>query len=292
MTTGQTEKSRIRLARVLSVDDEQGGGRVQVRLVPDDENVRDDKDLPYCFPLFPKMFHCIPKVNETVGVIQLASANGIRFYTGPMISQQYNLNFDPFNYQSRVFLGAGNVVKPLPHPKTNPENDGSYPDMEDIAIQGRNNADLIFKDSEVRLRCGFKKMPKGPAKTALLFNREDLAYILMRYRKSKDDKGKDYSSSINVVADRINLLSHDSRTPCTLNDPKHLISDEEMLNILKKTHPVIFGDMLVAFLKKLLSLIRTHTHSFPMDPPNLTTQEQDVVNTDLDAMLSQGIRVN
>ena len=30
-------------------------------------------------------------------------------------------------------------------------------DREDVAIQGRNNADLIFKENEARLRCGFKK---------------------------------------------------------------------------------------------------------------------------------------
>lgn len=286
------EQPKIRLARVLSVEDEQAGGRIQVRFVPEDDDIKDDKDLPFCFPLVPKIIHCIPKVNETVAIVLLTAAKGVRFYVGPMISQLYALPFDPYNYQSRVFLGAGNIVKPLPNPNTNPENDGSYPDVDDIALQGRNNADLILKDSEVRLRCGFKKQPKGPAKTSLLFNREDLSYILMRYRKSKDQKGKDYSSSINLVADRINLLSHDSSTPFPLNDTKELITDEAMLEILKKAHPLVYGDLLVQFLKGLINVIRTHTHPFPMDPPSFTTQELDVLGTNLESMLSKAVRTN
>ena len=114
----------------------------------------------------------------------------------------------------------------------------------------------------------------------------------MKYKRMKDNKDREFSSCINIVADRINLLSHDSTTPFTLNDKKELIDEKEMLRILKDAHPIIYGDKLVDFLKLLIEVIRTHTHTFPMSPPCLTTPQVNVMNTDLDAMLSQSIKCN
>ena len=159
-------------------------------------------------------------------------------------------------------------------------------------IQGRQNADLILKDNEVRLRCGFKREPNGNPQNTLLFNREDLSYIQMKYKKLKDHNKNDFASSINIVADRINLLSHDSKTPFTLNDRKSLITDEELVKILEKAHPLPYGDELIEFLKQLIEVIRTHTHPFAMDPPCFTTPQDNVLNTDLDQMLSESIRIN
>ena len=168
------------------------------------------------------------------------------------------MHFDPYNYQSRVFLGTNNVATPLPHPDNDPENEGSCPNRDDVAVQGRGNADIILrydkarKYDDVRIRCGFKKNPTGPVKNALHFNRTDLSYILMRYKKTKDHKGNEYCSSVNIVADRINLLSHDSKNFFTLNDRKDLISDEEMKKILKVAHPLVYGDELIEFLKDFI----------------------------------------
>lgn len=277
----------FRECEVVSVNDEQACLRIKVRLHPED-NYTSDEDLPYCFPLLPKHFQVNPKVGEMVLVItsRLGVAKSRRWFIGPIISQQYMLEEEPFMSATTQYL------TPLPRPELNPENEGGYPDREDVAVQGRNNADLIFKDSEVRLRCGFKKEPNGLPKNSLLFNKEDLSYIQMKYKRMKDNKDREFSSCINIVADRINLLSHDSTTPFTLNDKKELIDEKEMLRILKEAHPIIYGDKLVDFLKLLIEVIRTHTHAFPMSPPCLTTPQVNVMNTDLDAMLSQSIKCN
>lgn len=288
----QIEAAKTRLCRVLSVTDEQAGGRIQVRFIPEDEDITDDKDLPYCFPLIPKMMHCLPKVNETVVVILPGAPKSNRFYIGPIISQDYRMNFDPFDFQSRMFLGTGNIGGVLPNPDNDPENEGTCPDIEDIALRGRKDADLILKDREIRLRCGFKKYPTGPAQTSLHFNREDLGYILMRYKKSKDHKGKDYSSSINLVADRINLLSHDSPEVFALSDRKDLITDDEMKTILEKAHPLVYGDDLVAFLQDLVDIIRNHSHSFAGLPPSFSAQDEVVLQADLNQILSKSVRTN
>lgn len=284
----------FRECEVLSVIDDKAGLRIKVRLTPDDADCKNIEDLPFCYPLMPKHFHINPKVGEMVLVICsiLGASKGRRWFIGPIISQQYALNYDPFNYSAKSLLDYGKYTLPLPNPDLNPENEGTYPDREDIAIQGRQNADLILKNNEVRLRCGFKKEPDGKPKNTLLFNREDLSYIQMKYKKLKDHEKKDFSSSINIVADRINLLSHDSKTPFTLNNRKDLITDEELVKILEQAHPLPYGDELMDFLKQLIEVIRTHTHPFSMDPPCFTSPQTKVLNTNLNDMLSKSIRIN
>ena len=277
----------FRECAVVSVDDENACLRIKVRLQPEDNNTAVE-DLPYCFPLLPKHFQVNPKVGEMVLVItsRLGVAQSRRWFIGPIISQQYMLREDPFISATTGYFSL------LPRPELNPENEGSYPDREDVAVQGRKNADLILKENEVRLRCGFQKEPNGLSQNSLLFNKEDLSYIQMKYKRMKDHKGKTFNSAINIVADRINLLSHDSTTPFTLNDTKELITEKELKKILEKAHPLIYGDELVNFLTQLIEVIRTHTHPFAMDPPCFTTPQTKVLDTDLDAMLSQSIKCN
>lgn len=291
----KTENKDIlfRECEVLSVEDDEGGLRIKVKIPYYDNDCNSIEELPYCFPLMPKHFQVNPKKGEMVLVMfsTLGVPKGQRWFIGPIISQQYFMNKDPYMFSSRSLLN-GKGIKPLPRPDLNPDNEGTYPDREDIAIQGRQNADLILKDNEVRLRCGFKKYPSGMPEDTLLFNKEDLAYIQMKYKRMMDKKGEYFSSSINIVADRINLLSHDSSTSFTLNDRKDLITDEELKNILDNAHRMVYGDELVDFLKKLVEVIKTHEHPFPKKPPTFTTPQKEVLDTNLDKMLSQSIRIN
>ena len=288
------DKIITRECEVLSVIDDQAGLRIKVRIDPDDNDCKTIEQLPYCYPLIPKHFHINPKVGEMVLVIlgTIGITKGRRWFIGPMISQPYNLNYDPFNYSARSLLNNAKQATPLPDPALNELNKGTLPDREDIALQGRQNADLILKNNEVRLRCGFKKNPNGLPKDCLVFNDENLSYIQMKYKKLKDRKGNEINSCVNIVADKINLLSHQSKTPFKLNDRDYLITDEELLKIIEQGHPLPYGDDLIHFLKQLVEVIRTHTHPFSMDPPCFTTPQDNVLNTDLDQMLSESIRIN
>lgn len=290
----------LRICEVIDVVDDQGGLRIRVRIEPYDNYLR-NSELPYCFPLLPKMFHVNPKKGESVLVLltHIEGIKGNRFFVGPLISQQYNLHYDPHNYQARALLKGmdGVVAKPLKNPDLDPENEGSYPDREDIAVQGRKNSDLIFKDNEVRLRCGFLKNAEAMAEEALKFNNDDLSYIQMKYKERNDDNNKEqhtvYNSAINVVADRINLLTHDSKTPFRLNDKKELIDDKEMDKIMREGHPLPYGDELVSLLKDIREILLHHTHPFPMMQPVWREEyETKLNNADLDSILSQGIRIN
>lgn len=286
----------IRLCEVLSVVDDQAGLRIKVRLNPEDNKIKTIEELPYCFPLLPKHLHINPKLGECVMVFlsTLGSSSSFRFFVGPLISQDYFLNFDPYYYQARALLKGGNIATPLPNPNMNPENDGSVPERKDIAIRGRKNTDVILKDDEIRLRCGFKKEPLGAPKNTLLFNREDLAYIQMRYAnyKQNSDNDKAFNSVINIVADRINLLSHDSKDNFVLNDKDDLITNSEQMNIELNAHPLPYGDELIDYLRQLTEVIKTHTHPFPMDPPSFSTPQIKVMETPLENMLSKSIKIN
>lgn len=287
--------NNLYFTKVEYVEDSQAGLRIKVRIPSVD--LYDDplnEDWPWAFPLLPKHLHINPKVGESVLVIleDPQAPKGNRFFIGPIISQQYLLEYDPYNFSSRNMF-QGTIGQPLPNPDMDPENEGTVPDREDIAIQGRENTDLVLKNNEIRLRCGFKKDPKNKKVVERLhYNRKNPAYIQMRYQKMKDQNKKDFASLINIVADRINLLSHDSPTYFKLADRKQLISDEELQKVFENAHPLPYGDVLVDFLYGLVRIFTTHTHPFPMDPPVCVEADRKLLETDLDEMLSKSIKIN
>ena len=57
------------------------------------------------------------------------------------------------------------------------------------------------------------------------------------------------TSVINLVANKLNLISHDGEHTFNLTDPKGLITDEEQEKINKEAHPLVYGDTLVEFLE-------------------------------------------
>lgn len=284
----------IYMCRVESVIDDSEGLRIKVRIPYFDADDTPISELPYVFPLLPKFMHVNPKVNEMVFVIfeNIEGSQGNRFFIGPVISQPQKMDYDAYCYSARSLMRGNQIAKPLPAPSLNPDNKGTLPDREDIAIEGRGNTDIILKPEELRIRCGFKEKPLANKDDCLKFNKDDLGYIQMKYKKMKDNKGNDFSSLINIVSDRINLLSHDSRTHFNLRDPEKLITDEEMAKIMEDAHPLPYGDNLINFLKQLIQVFRNHTHSFPMDKPCFTEPDNQILLTPLEEMLSDSIRIN
>lgn len=291
------DKTLLRICRVVDTEDDCGGDRIKVRLGAYD-NDKTIEELPYCFPLLPKLFHVIPKKNEYVLVIltNMDSHTGNRFYLGPIISQDYFLDGQKDFYQATTLFKDvnGNGAQSLKNPAIEPKNEGTLIDKEDIAVRGRSDADIVFKDSEIRMRCGFKKTPKDNSVDGLEFNDEDLSYIQMKRSPRHDDElDRDYNTSVNVVADRINLLSHDSKTNFRMNDRKELITDEEMQKIMTQAHPLPYGDDLVKLLEEIRYILLTHTHPYPMLPPSPREEaETKLGNRNLADILSKSIRIN
>ncbi len=296
-----SDKYIIRLCEVVSVDDPNEGQRIKVFIPGVDEyekidnltnTIRSEK-LPYCFPLLPKMVHVVPKVGECVLILleEIGGVKGQRYYIGPVISQDYMMNRDSFKTSAKSLMDGTQVLSPMPAPSMRPETEGSIPKIDDIALRGRNNADVVLKDNEVRMRVGFTKN-ENDIINSLDFNNNDLGYVQMKYGKYRDDKNKDYNSCVNIVADRINILSHDSPDKFALGDKNELITNTELSSIMEKAHKLPYGDLLVDFLKEFVRIFNAHTHPYAMLPPCLNSNDRGILATDLDKMLSNSVRIN
>lgn len=304
------DESQIYLCTVEKVYDGNDGLRIKARIPYYDYNKTVD-ELPYAFPLLPKFLHVNPKEGECVLVITQDCGNPAsdRFFVGPLISQPYMLPYEREKSAKKLLNGAS-MEAPYPAVNMDPGNDGVLPNRNDIAIMGRENAEIVLKDEEIRLRCGYKKSPLNN-KVVERLHRNDInpAYIQMKFGIIPEDvkesrfppvntsKTNGYcdSSLINIVADRINLLTHDSATNFELNDKNELITYDELEKIFKEAHPLPYGDVLADYLKLLVDIFRTHTHTFAYKTPQFTKieeQELDKFDDLYRSMLSKNILIN
>ena len=117
--------------------------------------------------------------------------------------------------------------------------------------------------------------------------------VKQKIKKLKITKNKlEKSSVINIVADKINLISHNGEHTFNLTDPKSLISDEEQVKINNTAHPLVYGDNLVEFLELVKNFINNHVHPYhgiPSDPSEVKT---DVLRFDLKSILNKNINSN
>lgn len=282
-----------KICQVIDIYDEADGARIKVKLSPEDDKIP-ESEIPYAFPLMPKLIHIKPKVGEFVIVILTEANNGNsnRYYIGPIISQPQFMDDETYIYRA-LSLYPGNRLIPDVAPSTNPESHGALANDEDVAIYGRNKSDVILTDDDVRIRCG-SRLKDTSEKGEIVFNRTDPAFIHLKHSDNKrgDNPDNEYRSTATIVADKINLISHQSNTPFKTNDRKDLITDEEMAKILEKAHQLPYGDILVDFLKMFVNAFALHTHPYPGMTPCQTPEFNDTTTYDLDKILSDSVRIN
>lgn len=316
-TVNISSKSIIRIAEVLELEDNlevkgrqslntnSFGRRIKIKFA-------EHQAEHWAWPLLPKHLQVIPKKGEMVLVFvsDLDGVEGNLFYVGPIISQDYYLNECPNKTAYSLLIGQG--TKPVCHPQGNSENDGTYPDKDTIAIQGRGDAAVWLKNEELRLMCGHKPdwnnsvTKEGADPGTLFFNRVDLSYIQMKYgnyteTKYKETNGKDeknngaFESVINVVADRIHLITHNgaaSVSGINVTDNKELMPKDSIEKFASDGQRMVYGDELIAFLEKFRKVFRDHTHHWANDPQvELSTDNADFWNKDLNKLLCNGIRI-
>lgn len=98
-------------------------------------------------------------------------------------------------------------------------------------------------------------------------------------------------SVMNIVADKINFLSHKSANNYNLADPTSQINEETQLEINSTAHPMVYGDRLVELLSLIKSFVQTHVHNYPGNPPIQADIERKIVNFDLNSLLDNNIRL-
>ena len=287
----------IKIAHVESVIDDADGMRIKARL-SQDGNVS-TKDLPYAFPLLPKVFQSVPKVGEAVFIITAKLSNTAegRYYIGPIISQPQ------FHQKDEYMYGRGMATSLLPSKSREPlerisnyaSTDGAFPDLEDVALVGRKSEDVILKEGEVDIRCGIRTSSNSEDNLLgnVVFNRLSPSYIQLKFQHNICNKSKQEADSvINVVADKINLISHKDKNQFNLTDQQSLIKPEELDDIMSKLHQIPYGDILVEVLEKMRNAIVLHTHTYVGVPPCKDSNILQIEEENLNSMLSDHIRTS
>jgi len=278
----------IATGEVISITDSKDGERIKARVRPIDNRLKDD-ELPFVYPLLPKMLHIKPKVGETVLVVSEDEnkTDGQRYYLGPIISQ-------PQFFECQYYLGgATNLMKggsmATMSPVTN-ENKGAFAKDEDIAIYGRKNTDIILTDNDIRVRCGVHTLKDQNIK----FNVDNPAFLKLKfypdglsYKKRINSKTTDMRKSVitestekigstaSIVADKINLIGNMGDPYIRMDDKNESLSDEQMVQFLQKAHQLPYGDKLCEFLSEFLIMFKNHTHNYT----NLPIVNDDTVKS-------------
>ena len=305
----------ISIGKVMSTYDDADGLRIQARVTKD----RTEETLE-AFPLLPKTFQMVPKVGEAVLILfsQPNNSKSQRYYIGPIIPQPQYMEKAPYNFGQdsiATMLLEGSVVKHPNKISNYATTEGAFPDKEDVAIVGRHSEDIILKEKEIDIRCGIRTKPVSNSDNDglfgdVVFNSTNPGYIQMKYRQN----GK---SIINVVSDKVNILSHGQahKSPVNLvnsvsknisiteylkesarigkpefgsSNSNGLIKESEMDALMDTLHPIPYGDKIKEAFDIIIQAIETHTHSFPGMPPLGTTslmlgpiRHMDLYNPDI-----------
>tara|TARA_R110002110_G_scaffold31536_2_gene110914 strand:+ start:21 stop:1340 length:1320 start_codon:yes stop_codon:yes gene_type:complete len=100
------------------------------------------------------------------------------------------------------------------------------------------------------------------------------------------------SSVINIVADKINLISHIGDNTYELSNPKSLITDDEQEVINNTAQPLVYGNHLLKFLELVKEYINEHVHAYHGIPADNGSVKLNVLRFDLNKILNKNINTN
>jgi hypothetical protein len=318
----------------IQYNDTAYAGRIKVRLDSDGKNISTE-DLPYAFPLLPKVFQSIPKIGEGVFVInaKINTPDSQRYYVGPIISQpqfQDYCSYDNGNGDAVSLLSTSKALRNDPLTSIDRASSltkGAFPSPKDVAIIGRGEEDIILKyrgnrdgeyseTSEIDLRAGIRLQPADTTikylKGNVVFNTVNPGYIQIKYKqngiaglsegegdndnnKYESPSKREANSIINVVADKINLISHKDSNQFgeSITNNEQLVLEEQMDNIMSKLHKSVYGDELVSLLQLIVKAICEHTHPYSMLPPTINgTTLSDIIGYNYEQILSNNVRIS
>lgn len=247
---------------VINISDETDGGRIQVR-IPELDNRTADEDLIWSYPLLPKFFHIYPQVGEMVRIFieDNKFPQRSRFWMGSIISQQQKIGFDSkFTALSTTNLGLTSPDKAI---STFSDAEGVFPLINDIAIIGKVNTDIILKVNEVHIRAG-----KHENDDVYKLNKLNPASISMVYEPVIDSDC--YQSNTIVMSDKIALITHGG-------NPKFKsakITSEDRERIFDQGHPVARADVLIEALEIIRQALINHIHGYS----GISSDKTDIIN--------------
>jgi hypothetical protein len=279
ISTTKTTRT-IYYGKVISIDDQEDGARIKVRILDLDNGVTDD-NLPWCYPLLPRYFHIYPQEGEVVRIFigDTKLPDRTRFWLGSIISQSQKISFDSYN--SALSTSVIGISKPQPSVWTYPDADGVFPLKEDVALVGRVNTDIILSDNQVHLRAG-----KHENDDILKLNVKNPAEISLIYEKSTT--GTTYNSNSIVMGDKIALISH-TGTP---KFKAARLTTEDREKIFNTGHPIARGDILVKALDIIRNALINHIHGYSNLPADKNSIVKELEKINFENILQKNIVIN
>ena len=315
-----TNNSRIIYpAIVRNVEDQASQNRIKVEIVGIDSSGkiipgkdRDilTKDLPICLPFGSEFLHIRPKVGEMIWVISEnpTDITSPRFWFGPTITNQLKLPFQPYE-ESVVIYNTESFnrkeIQDNPTFQNQLKQKVVLPSQSEIALQGREDADVVLRPREVEIRAGRFKL-----NSVTEINTDNPCRIQLKQIDSNPNptgiKNVDLSlsnkfvpfSQININATNINLISNEGKFR-EFNSNNEENTTNKRLNdygeLASKLHPVAFADELIIILRLIIQHQLSHIH-IPQSPAlsnNISSQLEAYLNSGkLYDIASNHIRVN
>jgi hypothetical protein len=283
-TNKQDNIKNVYWGEVISITDNTDGGRIKVRIDNLDNQLKNE-NLADCYPLLPKFFHVYPQIGEIVRIIieDVRYPQRSRYWIGSVISQPQKIGYDNrFTALSTTNLG---FTAPLEAPTKLPDADGVYPKINDVAILGKCNTDIILRDRDLELRTG-----KHVLNNNLSLNKQNPASIRLSFDQiTGTTTTQSITRSSNVImADKIALISHDGI-------PKFKaakLDDSDRTKIFNEAHPLGRGDVIVEALELLRKAIIQHIHPYAGIPSDKSGIIIDLEKVDFTQILQNNIVIN
>lgn len=264
---------RILIGKVRAIEntyskDSYDGLRIRAEVYGD--NPKKVDSIPWAFPLLPKTFQSIPKVGEAVLVLTEDTQDGQRWYLGPIISQPQYQVYCP--KETATSLLNEHTTKPIEKISNLDDTRGAFPTSDSVAMVGRGAEDVSLtydsasRESAVTLRAGVRGEPTNSSNKNMIgniiFNGTDPAYIQLKYKNGiSTGSNKEGNSLINIVANRINIMSNrDSNIADKLQDKDSMIANDKVNEVMDKLHQVPLGDVLLKYLEIVKGAILEHVH--------------------------------
>lgn len=270
-----TKGNNMFFSKVININDPLASNRIQVRIKGLDDKLTDD-NLPWCNPFTPIFYHALPKIGELAKIFLFNDGEPQmrRFWVGPVVSSVQTLNFESFNTAlANNDLSTQTPSKPI---NTIPSANGAYPALDDIALQGRNNTDVILRDKEILIRAG-----KFVYNDNTTLNTTNPSYTQL---KLSSDGTTSYN---NMVANKIYLITH---TGAKVFDK--IITDSTLNDIEKQANSAVYAEPLVQFLTYIKEFVATHIHPPELPADTGVGKVPQIASFDLNSIIAQNIKIN
>jgi hypothetical protein len=314
-----SQNNRIIYSAIVRDNNDYAGlNRLKCEIVSQDENgviiPGKDKDtplnkLPICVPLLPEHIHVRPQIGEAVLIIceNPQDLTSTRFWIGPLISQQTKLAYQSYTDASEIFkINTYSQKNTTSNPTTNNLNKAAvyFPQPSDVALQGKQDSDIIFTPRKVVISAGrFKKGTTELNTTTPSFfeikqvdSEQKTDSIKIFDRLSSAGGFKPYSQA-NLKSTNINIFSPEGKfkKAAGVSDVEISTRLKDFGEIANSLHPTVFGDELIILLKLIIRFLITHIHTpqSPAIPNDLTPQlMQYLEGPKLQELLSNVVRIN